>query len=269
VLDFLFTSLSDVDENSADHMDRYTCLEDYFEAKRNIFINQDSTDCAVVRLGEELGELKAKTVTFASESDSADYHLVDDVIYNGAERVLDLSSTRMRGLHNAENVMSAVAACHALGVSYQVAAEALLGFAPPMHRCELIRTLDGVEYLNDSKATNLHALDSALRSQTRPVVLIAGGKEKGLEYEELLERLEQKVVSAIVFGEIAESLKQTFSKVVPTDHVQTLDDAVALSQKHAVRGDVVLLSPGTSSFDQFAGYEARGDHFRELVHKLK
>ncbi len=254
---------------SADHMDRYTNLEDYFEAKKNIFINQTHLDTAVIRLGEELGSLEAQSLTFASESSAANYFLEGSVIFNGSERVLDLESTRMRGLHNAENVMSAVAACHALGISHSVAESALQGFAPPMHRCELIRTLDEVEYLNDSKATNLHALDCALRSQTRPVVLIAGGKEKGLEYDELLSRLEEKVNSAIVFGEIAQSLKATFSKAVPTSVVETLDQAVALAQKSAVRGDVVLLSPGTSSFDQFPSYEARGDHFRKLVQKLK
>lgn len=254
---------------SADHMDRYTCLDDYFRAKLNIFNNQTSSDTAVVRIGEELGELNAKVLTFASEGNTAELHLKGQLIYRGETRVLDLSSTRMRGLHNAENVMSAVAACHALGVSYQVAEEALRGFAPPLHRCELIRTLDGVEYLNDSKATNLHALDSALRSQTRPVILIAGGKEKGLDYDELLIRLQEKVASAIVYGEIGQKLESLFSTVIPTVSVTSLAEAVSISQTHANPGDVILLSPGTSSFDQFAGYEARGDHFRELVHKLK
>jgi UDP-N-acetylmuramoylalanine--D-glutamate ligase len=254
---------------SADHMDRYTSLDDYFRAKLNIFINQTEEDTAVVRAGEELGGLVAQHVSFESEGNKTDYYLDGDVIMFRGERVIDLADTRMRGLHNAENVMAAVAATHSLGVKFHDAAEALLGFAPPLHRCELIRTLDGVEYLNDSKATNLHALDSALRSQTRPVVLLAGGKEKGLEYDELLERLEEKVHSAIVFGEISPKLETLFSKVVPTASVETLDEAVALSQKHAHVGDVVLLSPGTSSFDQFPGYEARGDHFRELVLALK
>ncbi|MEO1856267.1 MAG: UDP-N-acetylmuramoyl-L-alanine--D-glutamate ligase [Rubritalea sp.] len=254
---------------SADHMDRYTAIGDYFEAKKNIFINQSSNDTAVIRLGEDLGPLSATSFNFSSEGEASDFYLVENQIYFSGQPVIDLSVTRMRGLHNAENVMSAVAACYALGVSYEVAAEALRGFAPPMHRCELIRTLDGVEYLNDSKATNLHALDSALRSQSRPVVLLAGGKEKGLEYEELLARLEEKVHSAIVFGEIAQTLGSLFSKVVSTEVVAGLDEAVTLAQKRAHVGDVVLLSPGTSSFDQFAGYEARGEHFRKLVNKLK
>ncbi|MGJ8671379.1 UDP-N-acetylmuramoyl-L-alanine--D-glutamate ligase [Rubritalea sp.] len=254
---------------SADHMDRYSSIDDYFRAKLNVFINQTEEDTAVVRAGEELGGLVAQHVSFASKGQKTDYYLDGDRIMFRGEQIFDLSQTRMRGLHNAENVMAAVAATHSLGVRFSKAEEALAGFAPPLHRCELIRTLDGVEYLNDSKATNLHALDSALRSQTRPVVLIAGGKEKGLVYDELLVRLEEKVHSAIVFGEISSALEQLFSKVVPTTCVETLDEAVALAQKYAYAGDVVLLSPGTSSFDQFSGYEARGDHFRKLVHALK
>ena len=183
--------------------------------------------------------------------------------------IIDLGMTRMRGLHNAENVMAAVAACHSIGVPFTDAAEALLGFTPPQHRCEWICSIEGVEYLNDSKATNLHALDSALRSQTKPVVLIAGGKEKGLVYEELLERLEQKVQVSIVYGEIAGKLCELFSSVIPTHRVETLDEAVPLAHSLAKAGELVLLSPGTSSFDQFVGYEARGDHFRALVEALK
>lgn len=254
---------------SADHMDRYTSIEDYRSAKLNIFNNQTAEDTAIVRFGEAVGELKAQTLSFASEGESTDFNFADNHITYRGEAVLDIQSTRMRGLHNAENVMVALAACQAIGVGFEVAVEALKGFSPPLHRCELIRTLDGVEYLNDSKATNLHALDSALRSQSRPVVLIAGGKQKGLDYTELLPRLDEKVHSAIVFGEIKQELEKTFSQAVPTEVVDTLDDAVKLAQTHANFGDVVLFSPGTSSFDQFAGYEARGDHFRQLVLNLR
>lgn len=254
---------------SEDHMDRYGCVEDYHKAKLNIFNNQTEKDTAIVRAGEDVGSFSASGISFSSERNDVDYHLDGDSVMNHDQVIIDLQRTRMRGLHNAENVMAAVAACHSLGVQFAVAAQSLEGFAPPLHRCELIRTLDGIEYLNDSKATNLHALDSALRSQTKPIVLIAGGKEKGLVYEELLERLKEKVRAAIVFGEIAPSLERLFSQVVTTSGVETLDQAVALSQDYAHSGDVVLLSPGTSSFDQFSGYEARGDQFRKLVLALK
>jgi len=253
----------------ADHMDRYTSLEDYKNAKLRIFKNQTAQHVAVVREGEDVGDIDAAKVSFTSENNNADYTVDGLCIMHGSEAVIDLMQTRMRGLHNAENVMAAAAAAVALGVTHDQVLGALQGFAPPLHRCELIRTLDGVEYINDSKATNLHALDSALRSQFRPVVLIAGGKEKGLDYAPLLGRLKEKVHDVIVFGEICNALHDVFSESVPTHQVATLEEAVKLSQQLSSHGDTVLFSPGTSSFDMFAGYEARGDAFRTAVQALK
>jgi UDP-N-acetylmuramoylalanine--D-glutamate ligase len=253
----------------ADHMDRYHKIEDYKNAKLRIFENQTESDFAIIREGEDVGEIKAKKLTFTTESQEADFSLTENKIYYKGKPVLDMTKTRLAGLHNAENAMAAIGACLQIGVSVEAIATALDGFAPPMHRCELIRTLDGVEYLNDSKATNLHALDSALRSQSKPVVLIAGGKDKGLDYKDLLPRLGRHVSHAIVFGEISDQLNQLFSKVVATYQVATLTEAVKLSAQLAKRGDVVLLSPGTSSFDQFRSYEHRGDVFREAVLQLK
>jgi len=247
----------------ADHMDRYTC-----NAKLRIFENQTNEDFAIVREGEELGDLKAKKLTFTSESENTDFSIKGDWISFKGEGMVDFSQTKLRGLHNAENVMAAIGACMRVGATKESIVKALNNFVPPKHRCELIRTLDGVEYLNDSKATNLHALDSALRSQPRPVVLLAGGKQKGLDYVPLLPRLEKNVTFAIVFGEIASDLANLFSQVVETKSVETLEQAVELSASLAKDGDAVLLSPGTSSFDQFKGYEHRGDVFREAVNNL-
>jgi UDP-N-acetylmuramoylalanine--D-glutamate ligase len=165
--------------------------------------------------------------------------------------------------------MAALATCHALGIPFLTMREALHGYAPPPHRCELIRTLDGVEYLNDSKATNLHALESALRSQTRPVVLIAGGKEKGLDYAPLVPLLSQKALAVVTFGQISRPLAALFSTAVTCESVSTLADALATARSLAPHGSTVLLSPGTSSFDQFSGYEQRGNAFRDLVHQLR
>lgn len=253
-----------------DHMDRYPTVQAYFDAKFRIFSNQTADDTAIVRAGENLPPVAAKTVTFSTEDESADWYSDGRVLKRGGEAVFDLeASTRMRGLHNAENAMAAIAACEAAGIPLEAAARALDGYAPPLHRCELVRTLDGVEYLNDSKATNLHALESALRSQTRPVVLIAGGKEKGLDYSPVVPLLARKAVAAVTFGQIAGPLADVFSTAVPVERVATLAEAVDAARRLAPRGGTVLLSPGTSSFDQFSGYEQRGDVFRELVLNLR
>lgn len=253
-----------------DHMDRYPTVESYFAAKLRIFENQTSSDTAVIRAGESLPGVKARTEYFSTEDESAGWFSDGHLIRRNGEVVLDLvADTSLRGLHNAENAMAAMAAGHALGISFETMRCALHGYAPPAHRCELIRTLDGVEYLNDSKATNLHALESALRSQTRPVVLIAGGKEKGLDYSPVVPLLKKKGLAAVTYGQIAAPLGEVLSAAVPVESFSTLNEAVQAARRLAPRGSTVLLSPGTSSFDQFSGYEHRGDCFREIVHQLR
>ncbi|MES2995621.1 MAG: UDP-N-acetylmuramoyl-L-alanine--D-glutamate ligase [Verrucomicrobiota bacterium] len=253
-----------------DHMDRYPDIETYRAAKLRIFENQTAADTAVVRTGSDLPALVSRFVTFTTENSTADWVSDGIEIHRSGISVLNMeTATSLRGLHNAENLMAALAAGEALGISMALMTAALHDCAPPAHRCELIRTLDGVEYLNDSKATNLHALESALRSQTRPVVLIAGGKEKGLDYSPALPLLRAKAISAVTFGQIAEPLATLFAEAVPAQAVATLKEAIAHARGLAPRGATVLLSPGTSSFDQFTGYEQRGDTFRDLVQQLR
>jgi UDP-N-acetylmuramoylalanine--D-glutamate ligase len=252
-----------------DHMDRYPTVEAYRAAKLRIFNSQTSRDVAVVRDGERMPQLAARTIRFSTEDLEVEWFSNGHVILHHGEAWLDMEhDTSLRGLHNAENTMAAMAACDVLGISAVTMREALHGYAPPPHRCELVRTLDGVEYLNDSKATNLHALESALRSQTRPVVLVAGGKEKGLDYSAVVPLLREKALAAVTFGQIARPLADLFSQAVPSEPVSTLADAVAVARSMAPHGSTVLLSPGTSSFDQFQGYEQRGNAFRDLVHQL-
>jgi len=254
---------------SPDHMDRYRSVEQYRAAKLRIFENLEGGDTAVVRQGQDVGEIRGRRVTFSATEGGGDYELQGTAVLSEGREVLDLEATQLRGIHNAENVMAALAAVRALGISRTAAASALAGYAPPLHRCELIRTLDGVEYINDSKATNLHALEAALLSQTRPTILIAGGKQKGLNYEPLLPLLAGTTREVVVFGEIREELAALFSQIVPTQPADNLEEAVALARRAATHGSAVLFSPGTSSFDMFSGYEERGDSFRAAVQALR
>ncbi|NNC87169.1 MAG: UDP-N-acetylmuramoyl-L-alanine--D-glutamate ligase [Akkermansiaceae bacterium] len=254
---------------SPDHMDRYRSVADYRAAKLRIFENQTAEDVAVVRLGEDVGEIAARRVSFSATETGGDYSLDGSHLCLDGERILDLGITKLRGIHNAENTMAAIAAGQALGIPASTAGQALAGYAPPLHRCELVRTLDGVEYINDSKATNLHALESALRSQTRPTVLIAGGKEKGLDYRGVLPLLKEKVRAAVLIGEIREPLRALFSEAIEARVAASLEEAVPLARDLASPGGTVLFSPGTSSFDMFSGYEERGDAFRHAAQALK
>ena len=248
-----------------DHMDRYKSVEDYRAAKLRIFKNTDQNTPVVARQGTDLGMFAGKLITFSVDL-PADWIYRDGEILSPNETFITLEKTRLRGLHNAENLMAACAVVD--GLEPEVALAALSKYSPPVHRCELVSIIDGVEYLNDSKATNLHALESALQSQTRPTILIAGGKQKGLDYQDLKPLLAAKAKMMICFGEIGPALAATFSGVVPCETVNTLDEAVAVAARSAAAGDTVLLSPGTSSFDQFSGYEARGNAFKDAVRRI-
>ncbi len=253
-----------------DHMDRYPSVDSYRKAKLRIFKNVGEGDVVVARWGEAIPDLCATLVTFSTEDSEAEWYSDGNEIRCRGELVMKMTEeTALRGLHNAENLMAALAACRALGIPMAVLSQALRNYCPPLHRCELIRTLDGVEYLNDSKATNLHALNSALRSQTRPVVLICGGKDKGLDYTGVLPMLREKVLAVVTYGEIAGQIAEIIKGHCPCEQLVTLDEAVYKARDLAARGSVVLLSPGTSSFDQFTGYQERGDHFRKLVEQLQ
>ncbi|MGN0810756.1 MAG: UDP-N-acetylmuramoyl-L-alanine--D-glutamate ligase [Akkermansia muciniphila] len=249
-----------------DHMDRYRRVEDYYEAKKRIFENMDSDQIAIVRVGEKLPGLRPRRVEFSAFSGAGQLRYENGCIMEAGEVVMPLRGTAMEQAHNAENVMAATLACRVVGIPDAVIAEAVHSFCPPGHRCETVAEIDGVLWLNDSKSTNLHSTEAAVRSQTRPVVLIAGGKDKGLRYESINPMLKEKAVLCIVFGQIADQLEQTFSPVCRTIKVETVEQAVAAAAAEAKRGEVVLFSPGTSSFDQFTGYVQRGQCFRDAVH---
>ncbi len=151
------------------------------------------------------------------------------------------------------------------GVSREAAIRALCAYKPLPHRCEKVGVIDGVTFINDSKATNIDALEKALLAMTAPVVLIAGGKDKGLDFSGLRELLQEKVEDVVLIGQMTEKLFATWHSVVPCVKAESLADAVHQSRQLARPGDVVLFSPGCSSFDMFRDYEDRGDQFRALI----
>lgn len=255
-----------------DHMDRYKTVNDYFQAKLRVFENMDSTQTIVVRQSEALPPMAPRMLTFGAPNGPCDpeCNLIyrDGWICRGNTRLVDLNETTLSQAHNAENAMAATLVCRELGVSFETIQEDVRHFVPPGHRCEIVAEIDGILWLNDSKSTNLHSTEAAIRSQTRPIVLIAGGKDKGLDYAPIVPLLAEKARASIVFGQIGDQLADTFSPVVPTVTTATLDQAVAEAAKLARRGDVVLFSPGTSSFDQFSSYAERGECFRNAVRDI-
>ena len=182
----------------------------------------------------------------------------------------------LSGPHNAENIMAALAVGHVLHIPLDGIVEAIKSYKPAPHRCEFIAEINGVKFINDSKATNVDAVAKALLAMPQGengrepnVWLLAGGKDKGLEYHDLGPLLSQRVKGAFLFGEMSGKIRAAWSLFTPCSLVESLLEATTQAAHRAVPGDVVLLSPACSSFDQFRNYQHRGDVFRQTVKQLE
>ena len=252
-----------------DHLDRYRSMEEYYAAKIRIFENQTDDDWAVVNFRDKLPPLRAQKITFSAFAEGADFGLRDGTIHFQGAPVLRLGDTQLRGAHNAENLMAALGIGHARGLGFEAMRAPLCEYKPLPHRCEPIRVLDGIEWVNDSKGTNPDSVEKALLGETRPVVLIAGGKDKGFEYGMLTDLVAQKCRAAVTMGEMADRIEALWRERLPVHNAgRSLERAVQLARAQAQPGDLVLFSPGTSSFDMFKNYADRGNQFRELVQAL-
>jgi UDP-N-acetylmuramoylalanine--D-glutamate ligase len=267
-----------------DHLDRYEAMTDYALAKARLFMNQQPFDWAVIQ-SEALAQLRAfkadirsKVITFSANNRRADLCLDRSLIISRLDGwtgpLLDMTQTRLLGPHNAENVMAALAVGRVLRIPLETMVEALKSYQPAAHRCELVAEINGVKFINDSKATNLDAVHKALLAlpAARPgepnIWLIAGGKDKGFEYHDIGPLLSQRAKGAFLIGETREKIRAAWSLFTPCTLADSLAKAVSEAARNAEPGDVVLLSPACSSFDQFQNYQHRGDVFRQAVQNL-
>ena len=258
-----------------DHIDRHGSMEEYARAKARIFMNQTADDFAIVSVEilnwlKQLGiQPKARLITVSAYGEKADLWLDGQTIWcrlpecNGI--LLKMDETNLRGLHNAENILATFAAGLAMKLPVAAIREALGAYCPQAHRCEVVAAKEGVTFINDSKATNVDAVEKALRSLPGPVVLIAGGRDKGLNFSSIKEVIAEKVKLAVLIGETQEKLDRAWGDVTPCERAGTMGEAVRLAVQHAQRGDTVLLSPACASFDMFQNYEHRGDEFKKEV----
>ncbi len=269
-----------------DHLDRYASMAEYARAKARIFENQQAFDWAIIQ-SEALAQLRAlhveipsKIITFSANNRRADIYLDRGLLISRIEGwegpLLDMGAVPLRGPHNAENLMATLAVGRVLRLPLEGMVAALKTYQPAPHRCELVAEINGVKYVNDSKATNLDAVHQALLSMPSGenarepnVWLIAGGKDKGFDYHDIGPLLSRRVKGAFLLGETREKIRAAWSLFTPCSVMGSLLEAVAESAKHAVSGDVVLLSPACSSFDQFQNYQHRGEVFRQAVAQLE
>jgi UDP-N-acetylmuramoylalanine--D-glutamate ligase len=248
-----------------DHLDRYKTMEEYEAAKWQIFRNQTADDYAIVNANLRLPEMAAQKITISSAGLPADYQLIDGWLVARGEQVLEQSKTNLIGQHNAENMLAALAVADLYDLPRETTIAALSSYKALPHRCENVGVINGVTFLNDSKATNIDALEKALQAMQTPAILIAGGKDKGLDFTGMRPLLREKVKAVVLIGQMTEKLFAAWSSAVPCVKAGSLAEAVDLAQKLAKSGDTVLFSPGCSSYDMFKSFEDRGDQFRALV----
>jgi UDP-N-acetylmuramoylalanine--D-glutamate ligase len=263
-----------------DHLDRYAGFKDYADTKFRLFDRQTGADCAVInaddpvidaRMADGLTEGGIVPYSLSSILDVGLYLSGADIVYapeTGALERYPTDGFSLKGLHNIENVMAVIGAARRLKIPGKTVLKALKDFKGLVHRMEPVRELDGVTYIDDSKGTNIGALAMALRSVETPVVLIAGGRDKGGDYSILSEAVKEKVSLMILIGEAAPRIKEALSSATKVEVVASMEEAVRAAHAGAHPGETVLLSPACSSFDMFSGYKERGERFKALVKSL-
>ncbi len=272
-----------------DHLDRYSSMEAYVAAKKRLLQACDKNsyvvlnyDCprvsafAEANPGRPLWFTKRDPMKVGGEFaerfvgcyfNAAKKQIVDRV--TGKEELYDVSQFRLMGEHNKENLMAAICAARAMGVSAKAVQQVINTFKGVAHRLEFVRRKDGVYFFNDSKGTNVMSMKRSLTSfLSSPVILIAGGKDKNSEFGPLVDLVEKKVKILILLGEAKEKINRALGDYAETFLVGTFEEAVLLAYQKSRSGDVVLLSPGCASFDMFRSYEERGDYFKKLVNQL-
>lgn len=261
-----------------DHLDRYDDIEDYFNAKKNIYKNQAGSDFLILnydniftnRLYNELKnkEEKFNVLTFSTKNKNATIYYDNEEIFYQNKKLFLINKRKLFGNHNVENILVSVLATLKNNIPVEYIENAVNNFNGIEHRLELAATINNVMYINDSKATSMNAVMSALKSFDKNIILIMGGRNKNIDFSPLNDIINERVKKLILTGEAAESLNDMIAsdkKIIIKDFTDAFNYASSL----AISGDVVLLSPGCASFDSFKNYEERGKYFKSLVYKLK
>lgn len=261
-----------------DHIDYHGSFEAYRAAKERIFMNQESGDLAVLNADEPASQALAGRIRASVRFFSSRANIANGIFLNGnALRLRDsqekdetypLDMIRIPGIHNMENVMAVILAVRFFGCPHDAIVRAVETFRGIPHRIEFVGEKAGVAFYDDSKGTNVGAVMRALESFSTPTILLLGGRDKGGDFENLAALLKEKVKEVVLFGEAGERIREKIGGTVRTSFTPTLEEAVALAHGRAARGDVVLLSPGCSSFDAFSSYAERGRVFQETVKGL-
>ncbi len=257
---------------SPNHLDHHDDFEEYFQSKTNIFKNQTHDDWAIINCGDDTlnnysKNIKARIVSFGSNSEHENITL-NEYTVEFWDEYYDLNKIKLIGGHNLDNAMCAIAAAKIAGCNKDIIEKTILEFSPLPHRIEYIGRHRGVNVYNDSKSTSPGATLKALDSITPPIILLAGGKDKGTDYKVLYGPLNKKVKHLVLFGEAKKRMNQQLGTSVNTSIAESLEEAVEKAFSNSSEDDSILLSPACSSFDMFSSYEERGEVFKKIVQNI-
>ncbi len=269
------------------HLDRHKTMEDYINAKRKIFLNTSSEtssilnadDKAVVELARDPSVQRGVIYYFSRKVDlepqimniGGAVQINDEIkVRTGPDiEVFSIKNIKLKGFHAVENMMAAILAVREHNASHEAIQEVIDTFTGIEHRLEYVRKVGGVEFFNDSKATNVHAVMRALKAFEENVILVMGGKDTSLNYAPLKDEIKKKVKTLILYGEVKERINRDIGDYSETFLIGTFDEAVHMAYSKSRINDTVLLSPGASSFDMFDDYRERGNYFKEIVGLLR
>lgn len=255
------------------HLDMFGTREYYNENKLRIFQNHTSKNIAIINKGNEdayriTKDIKSTKKYFTSKEKIDGAYLENGKIYYYGEEIIDTKDIKLQGNHNYENVMCAIMIAKELGISNKIMCKAISEFTGVEHRIEYVRTFEGKDFYNDSKATNITATQIALSAFKKPTIILLGGQERTQNFLDLKDYM-KNTKAVVCYGECKERCKKQIDSLgIKCTMVNTLKEAVEVANKESVSGDVILLSPASASWDQYAKFEDRGDEFKKLVKEL-
>jgi len=265
-----------------DHLNRHKTMENYISAKANIFRNQGKEDFLILNADNELTsrlsqKSKAHVIFFSRQEELEEGVFVvgEDIVIKESgkpyEILCNAKELKIPGKHNLENALAAIAIAFWAKIPKEVITKTLREFEGVEHRIEFVAEFEGVRFINDSKGTNPDATLRAIEAVQEPIVLIAGGLDKGSDFNELIQAFNGKVKHMVVLGEAAQRIKDTAEKngFLHVTVVKKMEEAVEEAAKIAQKGDTVLLSPACASWDMYPNFEVRGRHFKECVEKIR
>ena len=272
-------SVSAVLNITEDHMNRHHTMENYIDAKARVFMNQDKENFCVLNYDDELTRALAEkcnaNVVFFSRLEKLEkgvYVENGDIIIDINEKInlMKVCELSLPGGHNLENCMAAAAMAYVSGIDIEVIREVLKTFKAVEHRLEFVKEVEGVKYVNDSKGTNPDSTIKAVQAYENPIILIAGGYDKGSTYDELLEIAKKNIKTLVLLGQTADKIEEAARRIGFTDihRVEDMKEAVKTCHDIAKEGDIVLLSPACASWGMYKNFEVRGKDFKDNVNSL-